>query len=693
MRKKSSKIWLFLAITNLFILSLSFAEPQNKSIEFKARSGYTIHFNTLHSVEDAKKSIASAQSAGAKIVNIVPPAHIWVQPNCVEMLDSLFAESKEKNIEIIITRIDANYPEGTNYLYGKVLTPVDKTLPSRVYPTVANPAYEEWLQQETEYYTTHYGAHPNLAGFSIGGFTDLFDSPRASVLVWNAQTKRYELGQYTDSMKKYWQQWLITKFEHIERINEEYHTKFGNLDEIPLPNSESDKRFGLPHRAYFDFVSVINTWWWNQYNYNRKIWQKSSKAPFILQLNGTLIDKLKHGRPGYAAFNLPAWLSNADAIGLSLYTDAELADTGFGSLFGLTNLTQWAKDLGKPIFVLESGIDKPKAGFDLYQLRYISQVAIPLNPKSYIYEHFQYTKKVQTVPSGFIYTADRKQNLPNSVSIQRAYQQTNQILVAHRGEAVSPYLYVITMPKLVRDDPLAAKFYMMLYALSTFVPIRSVDINDIAFIPTKQIVLIAPSWKSELPEIYQSKILQLAKRRSWMVMVDEHTYPQIQRQLGKEIAGATLDLAGYMKEVKPDIAATGLGKAIVSFYLAQKKIAPNGIPAEPGLAYVPLSNGIKIFCDQPVDIILLDSTLWNLNEKDNHEFHITVYRRDTQPTAVQVTLPVIPRGTVKTVRWTVTESAGIKKVPIPAKTIKNTIEFTAKNGVEYIISRAKPITK
>lgn len=688
----SSKIRLFLSISYLFFLSFSFAEPQNNPIEFKTRSGYTIHFNTLRSVEDAKKSVALADAAGANIVNIVPPAHIWAQPSCVQILDALFAETRAKNIQIILTRIDANGPDGKNYLYGQVLTPLAQSI-GRGYSTVANPTYEEWLQQETEYYATHYGQQSNLAGFCIGGFAELFDSLRASVLVWNEKSKRYEIGQYSDAMITYWQQWLRSKFESIDRINEEYQAKFASIDEVPLPNNEADKRFGLPHRAYFDFVSAINSWWWKQYNYNRKIWQQSSKTPFILQLNGTLIDKLSNGRSGYAAFNLPAWLNTADAVGLSLYTDSKLADTGFGSLFALCNLTQWAKDLGKPIYVLESGIARPKSGFDLFQLRYISQLAIPLNPKSYIYEHFRQTTPEKNIAPGMMFSPTWKSNLPNSATIQRAFQQSNQILTEGRGKTVEPYLYVITMPKLVRDDLLAARFYSMLYAIAAFVPIRMVDINDIAFIPAKQIVLIAPSWKSELPEVYQSTILQLAKRRSWMVMVDEHTYPQIQRRLGKEIPGAILDLAGYMKEVKSDIGATGFGKAIVSFYLSQKKIAPNGVSAEPGLAYIPISDGIRIFCDQPIENIPIDSAVWDIGKKDKTELQITVYRRDQQLTMVSVTLPIIPRGTVKTIRWSVAELSGTKKIIVPARVIKNTIEFKVKSGVEYLITPSRPISK
>jgi hypothetical protein len=684
---------LFILICFLILFSTGYTLPLDKSIDNQSRVGYTIHFNILKSVTDAKKSITYAQSAGAGVVNIVPPAHIWSEPTCVEMLDALFAEASTKNIRIILTRIDANYPDGKNYLYRQVLVPLAQSRVTKVYPTVANPAYEQWMQQETEYYATHYGQHPNLAGFCIGGFADLFDSPRAGVLVWSDKTKRYEIGQYTDLMKKYWQQWLVTQFENIDRINQEYKTQFMNIEDIPMPNNESDKRFGFPHRAYFDFVTLINSWWWKQYNDNRTIWRRSSKAPFILQLNGTLLDKLSNGHPGFAALNIPAWLNNTDAIGLSLYTDAKLADLGFGSLFGMTNLVQWAKELGKPVFVLESGLNNPKSGFDLFQMRYLSQIAIPLNPSAYIYDYFRYGKPEKIIPAGYIYSLDWKPNLPNSGTIQRAYRQTNLVLTENRGKLVAPYLYVITMPKLVRDDAVAARFNMMLDALSTFVPIRLVDINDMAFIPAKRMVLLAPTWKSELPEVYQTNILQLAKRRSWMLMVDEHTYPQIQRQLGKDIAGATLDLAGYMTEVKSDVAAFGFGKALVNFYLAQYKTAPNGIVPEPGLTYIPLLNGIKVFCLQPVESLSIDATPWNLNEKDKTEFQVTVYRFDTLATAVRISMPVVPRGTVKTIRWNVGELIGNKKLSVPAKMVRNNLEFSAKSGAEYIITNARPSTK
>lgn len=678
---------------SLFLLSAGYTLPQDKDSEPSNRIGYTIHFNTIKSVLDAKKSIINAQTARAGIVNIVPPAHIWSQSSCVEMLDTLFAEANARNIKIILTRIDANYPNGKNYLYGQVLAPMVVSGAVKVYPTVANLAYESWMQQETEYYATHYGQHPNLIGFCIGGFAELFDSPRAGVIVWSDKTKRYEIGQYTDLMKQYWQQWLANQFGSIDRINREYKVNFTSAEEIPMPNSESDKRFGLPHRAYFDFVTAINSWWWKQYNTNRKLWQKSSKTPFILQLNGTLIDRFINGHPGFAAFNLPAWLNNVDAIGVSLYTDSKLADFSFGSLYGTANIVQWAKELGKPIFILESGINSSKAGFDLFQLRYLSQIAVPLNPNAYIYEHFRYNRPAKNVPAGYLYAVDWKQNMPNSGSIQRAYRQTNLMLTENRSESIAPYLYVITMPKLVRDDAVAARFHMMLYNLSTFVPIRMVDINDMAFIPAKQMVLLSPTWKLELPDIYQTNILKLAKHRSWILMADEHTYPQIQRQLGKDVAGATLDLAAYMKEVKSDIAAIGFGKALVGFYIGQYKTAPNGLTPDSSLAYIPLSNGIKVFCLQPVESLSIDAAPWKLNDKDRTEWYFTVYRYDTLPTSVRIAMPVIPRGTVRTVRWNVTELIGNKKMPVPTKMVRNELQFSAKNGAEYIITNARVNTK
>ncbi|MCX7918524.1 MAG: hypothetical protein N3A72_02725 [bacterium] len=685
----SKKLTIIIISFYLLLPKLVFSESATVQQVAVSRVGYTIHFNSLRTVDDAKKSIAMAEFAGAGIVNIVPPAHIWSQPTSVQVLDTLFAECKARNIRIILTRIDANTPDGKNYLYQQILTPVDKT--GRVFSIVANPEYEEWLQQETAYYANRYGREPNLAGFCIGGFAGFLDSIRAGVLVWNDKTKRYEIGQYTEVMKRYWQQWLLNTFETMERINEEYQTQIATPDEIPLPQNPMDKRFGLPHRAYFDFISALNSWWWKQYNYNRNIWQQSSKTPFILQLNGLLVDTLIKGHPEYAAFNLPAWLSNADALGISLYTDTKLADTGFGSLYAMTNIIHWAKELGKPIYILESGVDKNNAGFDLFQLRYITYCGLPLNPKSILYEHFREQKAGQSVRPGVLYQWNWNLNLPNSTSITRTFSNANRILSEGKAEPRLPYVYVITYPKLLRDDILAKKFYSMLYMIATFVPIRLVDIKDITFIPANQIVLIAPSWKSELPEIYQRNIIQLAKRRSWLLMTDEYTYPQIQRLLGKEIPGATLDLAGYMKSVDLDIAARGFGKALGNFYIAQKKNAPNGILATAGLAYIPLSDGIKIFCTQPVEVLPLDAGIWGLGEKEKikPELQVTIYRRDGQPTPVKISLPVIPQATLKTVRWSVVELAGSQKTTVPAKTVKNTIEFTARNGIEYLITQTR----
>lgn len=123
MRKMSRKLIVELLIYSLVSLSFSSAaQPVKQETRRPSLYGYTINFNTLRSIADVKKSVAIALSAGAGVVNIVPPAHIWSNPTCVQMLETLFAETKAKNITVILSRVDANYPNGTNYLYSQILS-------------------------------------------------------------------------------------------------------------------------------------------------------------------------------------------------------------------------------------------------------------------------------------------------------------------------------------------------------------------------------------------------------------------------------------------------------------------------------------------------------------------------------------------------------------------------------------------
>src|SRR5204863_702491 len=85
-------------------------------------TGYTAHFTHLHSVADARRIVREARIAGARLLNVVPPARVWQRALAVDMLDMIFADAERSGMRIVLTRLDACYPDGYNEFFRHVLT-------------------------------------------------------------------------------------------------------------------------------------------------------------------------------------------------------------------------------------------------------------------------------------------------------------------------------------------------------------------------------------------------------------------------------------------------------------------------------------------------------------------------------------------------------------------------------------------
>ena len=76
----------------------------------------------------------------------------------------------------------------------------------------------------------------------------------------------------------------------------------------------------------------------------------------------------------------------ADAVGLSLYTNSGYPDMGHRSILATLNLLAVARELGKPVFVLEGGNEAPNVTLDPVELAFFGSAARKLVPSTYIYE-------------------------------------------------------------------------------------------------------------------------------------------------------------------------------------------------------------------------------------------------------------------------------------------------------------------
>jgi hypothetical protein len=285
------------------------------------------------------------------------------------------------------------------------------------------------------------------------------------------ETGRYEITQYTTYAIKLWHRALAARLGNIQRINQEYASNFSSLESIPLPRNETDHRFGKPKLAFFDFVRSLNDWFEERYERCRRIWHEVSgrdDVPLILQFNGFELGKLVNGRPSYTALDLPGWVARADAVGLSVYTNNGYPDYGHRSVKSTANFLGLAKEMGKDVFVLESGIEAPNVVLNPEELEFFGTAALKLHPRTYIYEFFKETFD-ETYPSN-----------PGNVTARGEIRQDAFLTLRdlfRRIESADvkleePALYARFDPMVGRNNLAAGEVSAALYDLASEVPIR-----------------------------------------------------------------------------------------------------------------------------------------------------------------------------------------------------------------------------
>ncbi len=468
-------------VTRFLVMILCLA-PALEAGWIPPKTGFVIHFDCIRTPAEGRALVRIAARAGAAVVNVVPPAHIWESPPSLRMLDAILDEVRRRHLSIVFTRIDASYPPNGQgkrfyYLYSRILTepgrmPDGSPTTPYFWTTAGREGYEEWMEEETRYYASHYGRLPSLLGFNLGPFSEPFSSERGGFLEWMKATGRYEITQYTPSALKLWHKWLVRRFSNIDAMNADYATTFDAFDAVPLPLNESDSRFGKPQLAYFDFARSLNDWFVDCYQRCRAIWHEVSgraEVPFILQLSGGEAEKIARGCPSLAAFGMPEWVAMADALGLSLYTNSGFPDMGHASIEATVNLVAIGRDLGKDVFVLEGGNEAPNVTLDPVQLTYFGYVGRRLGPRTYIYEFLKekFAEEYRDNPGKLVMSSGRIRR-PAFLALRRLFQDIRSNPVA----AALPALYAVSDALAARGDSRAGTLNAALYDLASSLPIR-----------------------------------------------------------------------------------------------------------------------------------------------------------------------------------------------------------------------------
>ncbi len=360
--------------------------------------GFTLHWDFFADAAGAERLLALALANGAEVLNVVPPPHVWEDPASLAILRRIFAEAAARGVGVVLNRIDGSaLPDARgnrrNWLYANVLTepgrlPSGAATPEFFMATVGKPEYERWLREETAFYADAFSGEPALLAFGVGGFNEPFVSQRGSLLCWDAATDSYEIAQYTPYARALWVRALGERFGSVAGVNARYRTAFPALASVPMPASELDPAFGDAPAAYFDFVAAINGWVVRQLEECRALWHARARreVPFMLQFSGYVPEKFEKGRPAFAALDIFDWMTRADALGLSAYTNCEYPDGGRASVVAMVNFLRLGALIGKPAWVLEGGNECDGAVLDPDGLRFFASVAAPLRPAAVIYE-------------------------------------------------------------------------------------------------------------------------------------------------------------------------------------------------------------------------------------------------------------------------------------------------------------------
>jgi hypothetical protein len=569
--------------------------------EAGALPGYSLHFNFIDSELAARETVGFAAQAGAKVVSLVPPAHIWTDSTSQKALDAAIAEAKRRGMQIIFSRMDATQSNGLAWLYQNALhqpgrLPDGSPSVEWFCATTGNHRFEHWQRQETLYYARRYGKLRHLLGIALGGMVEPFVSQRGSLLQWDQVNDSYAIAQYTPEGLAEWHRWLTKRFKGINGVNRAYRVNFSSIAKVPMPQSGNDPQFGRPREAYFDFAESLNDWFLQQYRENRRIWRRYSSTPFLLQLSGFASEKIAKGHPEFAAFDLPGWVSEADALGMSLYTNAGYDDWGHAADAAILQLLAGASDSGKRMFVMESGCEAPEVTLDPHELSFAMRMGVALHPVVYAYEYFRYRRDGRVDP-GMMVSPEGVLQEPGFAAVAREMRELNSL-----GSAISqPCFVYLSVPLTARRSELAGRLNRAVYQLANHVPCRMLPWRKFDRIAPEMLVTVPPDLQHVLPPAQLQALLRSAKRSNWCLVSDALTCAALGR-IQPSVRLVPVAMERLLTENNVEDEAAVLHEELSTLAEFQQRVAAQPVEPRPGLSWLEVGGRLRLWVedDQPV---------------------------------------------------------------------------------------------
>jgi hypothetical protein len=558
--------------------------------------GYTLHFNFVMTEQAAGESIDAAAQAQAEVLNIVPPAHIWRDTRKRHALDASIAGAKRRGIGIILSRMDAVQSGGDDWLYAHALkTPgrLPDSSPTEEWfcATVGNHRFERWQREETRYYAEHYGRVSHLVAVAVGGMVEPFVSQRGSLLQWSESTDSYEIAQYTREGLTEWHRWLREHFSGIDTVNRLYGTRFSSISKVPMVRNGGDQRFGSSREAYFDFVQSMNDWFLRQYFKNRQIWRRGSVRPFLLQLSGFVSEKIAKGRPEFAAFDLPAWIEQADGVAMSLYTNTGFEDCGHAADMGTLQLLAATGESGKPTFIAESGAEMPRVELNPHEMSFVTRAGMLINPMCYVYEYFRYSRDGNVDP-GMMVTPWGSIHQPAFDVVSGAMHELKSL---GRGRS-TPCFYYLSAPLTARGSELAGRVNRAVYQLAGYLPCRLLPWRSYGKVVPGAVVLLPPGIHGVAPDSELVSLLKFAEKSGWHIVSDATTREGLLRLHEKAVVHSVA-LDRLLSRSYADDEAMDLFDELNSVEEFQLRVSEQPVEPRPGLSWLQIGRDLYLWVD------------------------------------------------------------------------------------------------
>jgi len=156
------------------LFSTAFGVAGGRSAVPAPLPGYLVHFNSLENAQEGEDVVAVAKQAGAKVINVVPPPHVWERPDAMALLDDLVQYIGASHLKLIFTRMDASYPP-------------DREGNRQTYPFSDR---GKWAEDETRFYAKRFGSLKYLAGFSLEVSTGQYEACRR---IWHEESQRADV--------------------------------------------------------------------------------------------------------------------------------------------------------------------------------------------------------------------------------------------------------------------------------------------------------------------------------------------------------------------------------------------------------------------------------------------------------------------------------------------------------------------